>query len=93
MSTRTKRPLGRRIQQRVFRVLNVPMRLVLGLPVATPLSGTTAPHDRPARPARTTGPPRPGALGPAHPTGAATADNPDRRQSAGTDELPPAAGS
>ncbi len=39
MSTRTKRPLGRRIQQRVFRVLNVPMRAVLGLPFATPLSG------------------------------------------------------
>jgi hypothetical protein len=39
MSTRTKRPLGRRIQQRVFRVLNVPMRTVLGLPFATPLSG------------------------------------------------------
>lgn len=39
MATRTKRPLGRRIQQRVFRVLNVPMRAVLGLPVATPLSG------------------------------------------------------
>jgi hypothetical protein len=39
MSTPTKRPLGRRIQQRVFRVLNVPMRAVLGLPFATPLSG------------------------------------------------------
>jgi hypothetical protein len=38
MPTRTKRPLGRRIQQRVFRVLNVPMRAVLGLPFATPLS-------------------------------------------------------
>jgi deazaflavin-dependent oxidoreductase (nitroreductase family) len=37
MSTRTKRPLSRRIQQRVFRVLNVPMRAVLGLPVGTPL--------------------------------------------------------
>jgi hypothetical protein len=39
MPARTKRPLGRRIQQRVFRVLNVPMRAVLGLPFATPLSG------------------------------------------------------
>jgi hypothetical protein len=39
MSTPTRRPLGRRIQQRVFRVLNVPMRAVLGLPFATPLSG------------------------------------------------------
>jgi len=34
-----KRPLGRRIQQRVFRVLNVPMRALLELPFATPLSG------------------------------------------------------
>jgi hypothetical protein len=39
MSTPTRRPPGRRIQQRVFRVLNVPMRAVLGLPFATPLSG------------------------------------------------------
>src|SRR6266487_4536054 len=38
MPARSKRPLGRRIQQRVFRVLNVPMRAVLGLPFATPLS-------------------------------------------------------
>jgi hypothetical protein len=38
MSTPTKRPLSRRIQQRVFRVLNVPMRALLGLPFATPLS-------------------------------------------------------
>jgi hypothetical protein len=38
MSERTKRPLSRRIQQRVFRVVNVPMRAVLGLPFATPLS-------------------------------------------------------
>jgi hypothetical protein len=37
-TTRTGRPLGRRIQQRAFRLLNVPMRAVLGLPVATPLS-------------------------------------------------------
>ena len=39
MSVRTKRPLRRRIRQRVFRVVNVPMRAVLGLPFATPLSG------------------------------------------------------
>ncbi len=39
MSAQTKRPLGRRIQQRAFRVVNVPMRAVLSLPVATPLSG------------------------------------------------------
>ena len=30
-------PLSRRLQARFFRVVNVPMRLVLGLPVATPL--------------------------------------------------------
>lgn len=39
MSTPTSRPLGRRVQQRVFRVVNVPMRVILGLPFATPLSG------------------------------------------------------
>src|SRR5215831_7394628 len=39
MTTQTRRPLGRRIQQRVFKVVNVPMRAVLGLPFATPLSG------------------------------------------------------
>jgi hypothetical protein len=33
-----RRPLSRRIQRRVFRVLNVFMRRVLGLPFATPLS-------------------------------------------------------
>jgi hypothetical protein len=32
-------PLSRRLQQRVFRVVNVPMRAILGLPFATPLSG------------------------------------------------------
>src|SRR5947207_7874353 len=32
------RPLGRRVQARVMNVINVPMRLVLGLPFATPLS-------------------------------------------------------
>src|SRR5215471_2819155 len=30
-------PMSRRLQARFFRVVNVPMRLVLGLPVATPL--------------------------------------------------------
>lgn len=39
MSTPASRPLGRRVQQRVFRVVNVPMRAILGLPFATPLSG------------------------------------------------------
>ena len=37
MSATGQRPLSRRIQSRAFRVINVPMRLVLGLPVATPL--------------------------------------------------------
>jgi F420H(2)-dependent quinone reductase len=36
---RSKRPVGRRMQARVFRVINVPMRAILGLPFATPLSG------------------------------------------------------
>lgn len=39
MSTPASRPLGRRIQQRAFRVVNVPMRAILGLPFSTPLSG------------------------------------------------------
>jgi hypothetical protein len=30
-------PLSRRLQARFFRIVNVPMRFVLGLPVATPL--------------------------------------------------------
>ena len=34
-----RRPASRRMQARVFRILNVPMRAVLGLPVATPLGG------------------------------------------------------
>ncbi len=38
MADRPKRPLGRRVQARVMRVINVPMRRVLGLPFATPLS-------------------------------------------------------
>ncbi len=33
-------PLSRRLQVRAFRVVNVPMRMVLGLPVATPLGGS-----------------------------------------------------
>jgi len=33
-------PLSRRLQARVFRVINVPMRTVLGLPVGTPLGGS-----------------------------------------------------
>ena len=33
-------PIRRRLQARVFRVINVPMRAVLGLPVATPLGGS-----------------------------------------------------
>jgi hypothetical protein len=34
---RANRPLGRRVQARVFRVINVPMRALLSLPIATPL--------------------------------------------------------
>lgn len=34
-----QRPLRRRVQARVMRMLNVPMRWMLVLPVATPLSG------------------------------------------------------
>ena len=37
MTITEKRPVSRRLQARAFRVINVPMRLVLGLPVATPL--------------------------------------------------------
>jgi deazaflavin-dependent oxidoreductase (nitroreductase family) len=33
-----QRPIGRRIQAGVMRVINVPMRFLLGLPVRTPLS-------------------------------------------------------
>ena len=36
MTTTTARPVVRRAQAAVFRVLNVPMRLLLGLPFATP---------------------------------------------------------
>ncbi len=36
-ATRPERPLRRRIQARTMRVINVPMRAVLGLPFATPL--------------------------------------------------------
>lgn len=38
MSENLKRPLQRQIQARVMGVLNVPMRVLLGLPFATPLS-------------------------------------------------------
>jgi F420H(2)-dependent quinone reductase len=37
MPAEPNRPLSRRVQARVFRVLNVPMRAILGLPFATPL--------------------------------------------------------
>jgi hypothetical protein len=40
MPVTAKPPLRRRIQVRVFRVVNVPMRLMLGLPFATPLGGS-----------------------------------------------------
>src|SRR5438132_1549737 len=38
-SAGSKRPLSRRIQARVMRVVNVPMRMLLRLPFRTPLSG------------------------------------------------------
>jgi hypothetical protein len=38
-SARGGRPLSRRIQARLIRAVNVPMRRVLALPVATPLGG------------------------------------------------------
>lgn len=37
MPENTKPPLSRRVQVRVFKVVNVPMRFILGLPVPTPL--------------------------------------------------------
>jgi deazaflavin-dependent oxidoreductase (nitroreductase family) len=36
MPAQTKAPLSRRVQRRVFRVVNVPMRFMLGLPFPTP---------------------------------------------------------
>jgi hypothetical protein len=38
-SARPKRPLRRQLQARAMAVVNVPMRLLLGLPFPTPLSG------------------------------------------------------
>ena len=37
MTTSTKRPAGRRAQAQLMRIVNVPMRAVLGLPFPTPL--------------------------------------------------------
>jgi hypothetical protein len=37
VSEQPRRPIGRRLQASVMRIVNVPMRIVLGLPVATPL--------------------------------------------------------
>jgi hypothetical protein len=37
-ATRQSRPLSRRIQAKVMRIVNIPMRRVLGLPIATPLT-------------------------------------------------------
>jgi hypothetical protein len=39
MPIRTNRPLKRRIQAQFMRVINVPMRALLGLPFPTPLGG------------------------------------------------------
>jgi F420H(2)-dependent quinone reductase len=38
-SERLKRPLSRQIQARIMALVNVPMRVLLGLPFPTPLSG------------------------------------------------------
>jgi deazaflavin-dependent oxidoreductase (nitroreductase family) len=40
MSESSTPPPRRRLQARLFRIINVPMRAVLGLPVATPLGGS-----------------------------------------------------
>ncbi|MDQ2873872.1 MAG: nitroreductase family deazaflavin-dependent oxidoreductase [Actinomycetota bacterium] len=39
MPERPRRPIGRQLQARFMRAVNVPMRVILGLPFATPLSG------------------------------------------------------
>ncbi len=40
MPESSRPPLSRRLQARAFKIINVPMRAVLGLPVATPLGGS-----------------------------------------------------
>jgi len=40
MAEAASRPRRREMQARAFRIINVPMRAVLGLPFATPLSGS-----------------------------------------------------
>jgi hypothetical protein len=37
MTEPSRRPFARRLQAGLMRVVNVPMRVVLGLPIATPL--------------------------------------------------------
>lgn len=39
MTSPTSRPLGRRVQATVMRLVNIPMRAFLGLPFDTPLGG------------------------------------------------------
>jgi hypothetical membrane protein len=39
VAAHSKRPLSRQLQARIMGVINVPMRVVLGLPFATPLAG------------------------------------------------------
>ena len=39
MASPTSRPLGRRVQATVMRLVNIPMRAFLGLPFDTPLGG------------------------------------------------------
>jgi hypothetical protein len=43
MSERPKGRLGRRLQAHIMRVINVPMRVVPGLPVAARLTGRLMP--------------------------------------------------
>ncbi len=50
VSRGSRRPLGRRVQARAFRVLNVPMRLILGLPFPTPPGRRLRGRDYLARP-------------------------------------------
>jgi hypothetical protein len=50
MPENAKPPTSRRLQARVFRVVNVPIRFILGLPLTTPLGriqlGTDGSFDR-----------------------------------------------
>jgi hypothetical protein len=39
MPEQNRRPLGRKLQARAMRIINIPMRVILGLPFGTPLGG------------------------------------------------------